>query len=163
MKKCLIYEDINGNCRIIKASTNFQQSWESEENAIARLHEAAIPEVTEFMACELEKLPNDLTFRSAWKKGDLNEPIKIDMIVAISLHRDRLKHTCEVKISQLNMAYEVAVEDDNLPLQVSIKKTKQILRTLHECDLTHCKTIEDLKYAIPKELHDVWVFYPPVP
>ena len=161
MKKCLIYEDINGECKIIVPNSDFKQAWESEQNAIGRLYEVSLPPVFEILVCEIEKIPKDLTFRNAWKKGDVQEPIKIDLEIAKEIHRVRIKHTSLKKIEELNQQLEIAIEKDNLPEQVAINKTKQILRKLHECDLSHCKTVEDIKYSIPQELHNLWIYYDP--
>jgi len=163
MKKCLLYEDVHGECRIIVPSSEFKQSWETTENAVGRLCEMALPEVADVLVCDIEKIPTDLTFRRAWKKGDCKDPVKIDLEIAKTIHRDRLRHSCAVKIEELDVQLEVAIENDNLPEQVALKKTKKILRNLHNCDLSHCKTANDIKYSIPKELHDVWVYYKPVP
>lgn len=159
--KRLIYEDTNGYCRIVSPLESFRQAWEPEDEALSRLHQYTMPEVVEFLACEEHAIPTDHTFRDAWKKGDKDEPIKIDLDKALSIHRERIKKACDAKIAKLNAEREIAVEDQNLPQQVAIDRTKKILRTLYEMNLTHCKTPEDVKYAIPKELHDVWTLYPP--
>lgn len=159
----LIYEDENGYCKIIVPSASFQQPKESDEAAIGRLYAIAIPGVVEFFVCVDERLPQDLTFRDAWRKGTVSEPIKIDFQKALEMHRSRLKEACEKKIKQLNEQLERALENDNLPEQVAIRGTKKILRSIHEMNLTHCKTIEDIKYSIPRELHDIWSYYDPIP
>ncbi len=162
MDKRLIYEDENGYCRIVIPSPSFKQAYENDEKAIGRLYTLAIPGVIEFLACDPERLPQDLCFREAWKKGTPKEPIKIDFEKAETIHRGRLHNAAENKIAQLNGQLEIALENDNLPEQVAIRGTKKILRSIHEMNLTHCKTVEDLKYAIPRELHDVWHWYDPV-
>lgn len=161
MKRCLIYEDKNGDCRIIIPGERFQQEHESEQDAIGRLYEMSIPSVTDFIVCDLERIPKENTFRPAWRKGTTEEPIKIDLEHCIKIHRERLKEAAERKIQRLNTEFEIAVENENLPAQVAIRRTKKILRTVHEANLSHCKTPDDVKYAIMPELHDVWTLYPP--
>lgn len=162
MKKRLIYEDQNGYCRIVVPNPEFQQPKESDVEAIARLYALAIPSIVEFIACDEEMLPKDLTFRDAWRKGSVGEPIKIDFAKAEKIHRNRLLIAAENKIVELSDKLELALENDNLPEQVAIRATKKILRSIHLMNLTHCKTIEDLKYSIPRELHDIWHFYNPL-
>lgn len=159
----LIYEDQNGYCKIIIPSANFQQPKESDEAAIGRLYSLAIPGVVEFLVCVPERLPQDSAFRDAWRKGTVQEPIKVDFEKALQIHRSRLKEASDKKIGQLNEQLERALENDNLPEQVAIRGTKKILRSIHEINLTHCKNIQDLKYSIPRELHDVWSYYDPKP
>lgn len=159
VNRCLIYEDDNGYCRIIIPGSKFKQDWETEDMAIGRLYHSSIPDVCEFFACDCQVIPVDTTFRDAWKKGCIEEPIKIDLEKAISIHRERLRQVAQKKIDQLNIELEIATENQNLPQQVSITKTKKILRTIHEMNLTHCKNTEHLKTAIPRELRDVWHFY----
>lgn len=152
----IIYDDADGRCRIVTPDDKFQQVTETSESALARLYEVALPGVVEFLVCTPDKIPQDKTFRDAWKKGDKNEPIKVDFDKAISIHRERLQAACERKIAQLNQELEIALENDNLPQQVAIRRTKKILRTLQNANLTHCKTVEDIKNSIPNELKDVW-------
>lgn len=162
MSHCLIYEDENGYCKIILPNSKFQQNNETDEANIGRLYEIAIPGVVEFLVCVPERIPQDLTFRYAWRKGTVQEPIQIDFQKALQIHRSRLKEACDEKIRQLNEQLELSLENDNLPEQVAIRGTKKILRTLHEMNLTHCKTVEEIKYSIPRELHDVWNYYAPI-
>lgn len=158
-KKCFVYEDKEGYCHILFPKENYKDT--PTDLDITGFYNSHLSGVSEFFVTEMSKIPQDKTFRDAWKKGDINEPIKIDFHKAIQIHRTRLQEACKRKIAQLDSELERALEDDNLPLQVACRKTKKILRTLHEMDLTHCKTLEDIKNSIPKELHDVWNFYPP--
>ncbi len=158
----LIYEDTDGYCRIIVPDPHFQQPKESDEMAVGRLYALAISGVTCFLACKSVDIPADLTFRDAWRQGTALEPIKVDFEKALAIHRGRIEEACEKKIEQLNRELEIALENDNLPAQVAIRRTKKILRSLHELNLTHCKTVDDIKWSIPKELHDVWPYYHPI-
>lgn len=160
MNRILIYEDESGYCRLIIPSEKFQQPKESEENALGRLYALAIPAICEFVACRPECIPQDQTFRDAWKKGDCHEPIKVDFEKSLFIHRGRLQQAAEQKIIQLEKQLALAQERQNLPQQVAIKATQKILKTIHEMNLTHCKTVDDIKNSIPKELKDVWTFYP---
>lgn len=162
MHKRIVYEDALGNCRVICPDPQFKQEWEAEDAAIGRLYAAAIPSVTEFFVCDIDEIPSDTTFREAWKKGDVNEPVKIDLDKCIEIHRVRLREACQRKIEALGEQLSIAIMEDNLPQQVATKRTKQILATLHNMNLTHCKNDQDVKYSIPKEIHDVWNFYDPV-
>lgn len=154
--KAFIYEDSQGYCRIVVAQNSFKMEQESEANAIARFAGEAIPAVTEFLCVNQDLIPKDKTFRDAWKRGDVHEPIKIDFCKALEIHRKRLEEACKKKIAQLDLDLDLAIKSQNLPLQVAITSTKKILRVLHTMNLTHCKTIEDIKKSVPKELLDVW-------
>lgn len=162
--KCLLFEDPEFKFLvIIEPKPGFQQEWEWEDNALLRLHEIVIPEICQFLVVSKDKLPKDLTFRASWRLGDIHEPVKIDMISAERTHRERLIIAGLDKLQQLMKEWGKANEEQNLPLKVALKRTMEIVQTIHEMNLTHCKTIEDLKYAIPRELHDVWKFYDPAP
>ena len=162
MQYRLVYEDSDGYCKIVVPDPKFQQIRENTDQAVLRLRNAAIPDVVEFFAVLPEFIPDDLTFRDAWKKGDIHEPIKIDFHKAIAIHRQRLKEAALRKIEQLEEEYPAAVKRDNKAEQVAIRRTQEALKKFHEANLTHCKTIEDLKYAIPRELRDVWSAYEPI-
>ena len=164
MKKRLIYEDENGYCRIIVPSERFQQVNESEESAVGRLYSRVLPRSAEFIVCDPDLIPEDLSFRDAWKKGTPENPIQIDMQKSMEIHRKRIQGACERKIEQLEKDLEVALERENLAQATAIRRTKKILREIPEkINLTHCKTPSDIKYSIPKELQDVWTHYNPVP
>jgi len=160
MKYRLLYENAEGRLQIVVPDPKFQQPREDDATCVARLYANALPGITEFIVCLPEDIPQDTTFREAWKKGDKYEPIKVDFIKAISIHRKRLQEACERKIKQLDADLERAKLKSNLPEQVAIKRTQEILATLHEMNLTHCKKIDDIKNAVPKELYDVWNYYP---
>ncbi len=163
MKWRLVYEDVHGYCRIVVPNCQYRQPQETEENALGRLYLQAMPGVIEFIACSAEQIPKDLTFRDAWKKGDTHEPIKIDFPKAVEIHRERIKVAAAKKIVQLEADLEIALKGNSLPLQVALRRTCEILVNIHEVmNMTHCKTIDDVKFCIPKELHDVWFFYPPI-
>lgn len=161
MDFCLVYEDPTGKCRVITPCEKFQQLNETDTSAIYRASEMAIPGEVEFIKCSPDKIPSCKAFRLAWVKGDIKEPVKIDLEKALWIQRNYLLDACERKIAQLNLELERALEDDHLPRQVAIRATKKILRNLHEMNLSHCKTIEDIKQSVPRELHDVWSYYNP--
>ncbi len=152
----LVYSDELGYCRVIAAHFNFRQPLESEEDALGRLHSRAIPNVIEFLACSPDFIPNDLTFRDAWEKGDKETPVKINIEKAIKIHRLRLKKAADRKIEELDKDFQEAFKSHNLPAQVSIQASQRILREIHNMNLTHCKTANDVKNSIPSELKDVW-------
>ena len=159
LNKYLAFEDSEGYCHIVVPNANFKQPKETDALAISRLWAIAIPEVSYFIAFDKEKIPSDNAYRDAWKLGDINEPIKIDFDKALEIHRERIKKAAKLKIAQLWIEMEDAIRARNLPLQVSIRKTSFILETIHEMNLTHCKTLNELKSSVPKELHNVWNFY----
>lgn len=163
MQYCLIYEDSFGTCKIIVPRGQEWASFANAEDFIQQLHIIAVPNCVDFIACSIDMLPTDRTFREAWRKGTLESPIIVDFDKALAIHRERLFEACQDKMAQLREDLEIALEKDNLPEQVAIRRTMNILRTLHELNLTHCKTVDDIKRAIPRELFDVWHWYPPVP
>lgn len=161
MDRVLLYEDNTGYLRIIVPNEKYQQPQESEAEALSRVAAGHLPDVTTLIVCRPNAVPSDRCFRDAWYLGDQNEPIKIDFSKAIFIHRNRLKQACDRKIDQLTKMMALAFERSNLPEAVAIGRTTQILRYLHEMDLSHCKGPQDIKYSIPRELFDVWDFYDP--
>ena len=162
MQLCLIYDDASGFCKIIVPKGDKWASLDSDEAAVRNLHAVAIPDCVEFIACRLELIPTDRTFRQAWRKGTAKEPIVIDFADALAIHRKRLEEACALKVEQLQRDLVLALEKDNLPEVVAIRRTSSIMRNLSvKTDLTHCKTVDDIKWSIPRELFDVWHWYPP--
>lgn len=160
MNRRFVYEDTYGNCRIVIPDPRYQQAWEKEEAAVARLADTVLADVTDFLVVRPERIPTDLTFREAWKKGDINEPVKIDLELAISIHRKRIQKAAEKKIEQMLLQLESAIKRQNTPEAVAIRATMKILQTVHQMNLTHCKKADDVKWSVPRELRDVWDFYP---
>jgi hypothetical protein len=106
---------------------------------------------------------DEILFREAIIGNSEADKVDISFEKALDVHRNRLKESCANKINQLNEQLEIALENDNFTEATAIRHTKKILRSLNETmNLTHCKTIEDIKYSIPIELHDVWNYYDPV-
>ena len=163
MDRRLVYEDQAGYLRIIVPNAKYQQPTESASEALGRLVAGHLPDVTIFIVCRPSEVPSDLTFRDAWYLGTVEEPIKIDFNKSIAIHRNRLKQACDKKIQELTKQMALAFEKSNLPEAVAIGRTTQILRTMHEMDLSHCKNVQDIKFSIPRELFDVWDFYNPIP
>ena len=159
MNKCLIYQDENNFCRIVIPKHNFMCAFEDEENAVARFAERAIPDVVEFLSCLISMIPDDITFRDAWVKGDASCPIKIDFVKALQIHRDRLQESASIKITHLEIELQQAIKEQHLPRQIALRKTIEILSSIHLMNLTHCKSVEDIKQSVPKELKEVWSFY----
>ena len=161
MDRILLYEDTNKYLRIIYPNPKFQQPSETEHQALERLTGSFLPEVTKLIVCRPNKVPSEPFFRDAWRLGDESEPIKFDFALCLEIHRKRIQEAADKKIEQLSKELEIALENENTPQAVAIRRTNKILRTFGNIDLTHCKTIEDIKYSIPRELHDVWSLYPP--
>jgi len=98
----------------------------------------------------------------AKSNGTAKEPVTINFDRAVEIHRGRIKDACDKKIEALTKEMAKAFEKSNLPEAVAIGRTTQILRTMAEgMNFSHCKNVHDLKYSIPRELFDVWDFYPP--
>lgn len=159
MHRRILYKDKERNLRVIVPSEKFQQPRESEEEALARLVAGYLPDVAEFIVCRPEDIPTDLTWREAWKFGNINSPIEIDLETCIQIHRTRLKTAASRYIDHLNNDLEMAIKKDDLPSQVAIRRTQYLLSSIHLMNLTHCKTPSDLKFAVPRELHEFWAFY----
>lgn len=154
----MLYEDDSGYLHIVVPNEKFQQPRETEPEALARLASLFLPEVAFFIVCNPDKIPTDMIWRDAWILGDKNEPVRIDFAKAISIHRKRLFKAAQRKIEQLQPELKTAEERSNLPQQVATKATIRILGSIHLMDMTHCKSLDDIKTTIPKELLDVWQF-----
>ena len=163
MKHFLVYEDEQSRLRILDLQQHFDGKADTGEEELIQAYRRFLPECGAFIACNKEQIPTDYTFRDAWYKGDLHEPVKVDFQKALAVHRRRLKDAAERKIAQLEAEYEVAVKSQNRPQQVASQRTIEILRSIHDMNMTHCKTINDIKYCVPRELKDVWIFWHVLP
>lgn len=160
MDYCLLYQKEDGSLAILNPSPKYQQPGELDLDAIGRLHAQYLPDILAFIAIKRNKLPADPCFRDAWELGDQNEPIKINLGKCLKVHRQRLQAAADSKIAGLAKELKAAYDKANTPAQVAIQRTIAALSGIGEMNLSHCKTAEELKIAIPKELYDVWNFYP---
>lgn len=100
-----------------------------------------------------EEIPEDRTFRNAWK--DTPKGITVDMAKAREIHKNRLRSKRAPLLAALDTQYMRADEEGNAAEKNRIAKRKQELRDLTaDSSIARAKTPADLKAAIPRAVRD---------
>jgi hypothetical protein len=118
----------------------------SPENIDAEIRKSNIPFVG-WRHASMSEVPNDRTFRNAWKDGSTK--VDVDMPKARNIWRDKMREARVSKLSTLDAAYLRADEVGDAQLKRTIATQKQVLR-----DVTTLPAIEAAK--TPEELKAVW-------
>ena len=100
---------------------------------------------------EASVLPQDRTFRNAWKQnGSL---VEHDMVKARDIHRDTLRSLRKPKLEVLDMAYLRADELGDVAEKARIAAKKQALRDVTDDQrIEAAQTPEQLKAVLPDVL-----------
>lgn len=98
-----------------------------------------------------EEIPEDRTFRNAWK--DTPKGIKVDMKKAREIHKGRLRSQRAPLLAALDTEYMRADEEGKVAEKKRIAKRKQELRDATDHPpIAKAKTPDELKAAIPPVL-----------
>ena len=91
-------------------------------------------------------LAMDNYFRDAWKHD--NGVVSVDMVKAVEVHKEKLRHRRADKLAKLDVDYMKADELGDNSSKAAIRNKKQALRdiTSHP-DITNATTPEQLKLA----------------
>lgn len=93
-------------------------------------------------------LPQDRTFRAAWKPED--GTIAVDMGKAAEIHKDALRKVRAPLLADLDREQMTAISKGDTKAAADIEAKKQALRDVTaDPDILAAKTPEDLKAAIP--------------
>ena len=99
----------------------------------------------------VDDIPEDRTFRSAWKHG--GDKIDFDMYKALEIQKDILRKLRAPLLADLDIQLMRAVEAGDTKAQADIAAQKQALRDVTDDPaLTEAKTLEELKAVIPSVL-----------
>jgi len=111
-------------------------------------------ELVEFDIIDAKELPEDRSFRDAWKQK--NKKVKVDMPKAVDIQMDKLRHKRNKKLAELDVEYMRALEEDPKKAE-EVAKRKRELREMPkkiEKEMKALKKPEDLKRFKPKMLED---------
>lgn len=99
---------------------------------------------------DASEIPTDRTFRNAWED---NAGIKVNMLKAREIHKNRLRAMRKPKFEVLDVEYMTADEVGNSSLKAQIVEKKKALRDVTiDPRIESAQTPEELKAAIPNIL-----------
>jgi hypothetical protein len=122
----------------------------TQEAYEAHVIERSIPQGVKFEILEAEALPQDRTFRNAWRKDKKN--ISIDLDAAKEIQKDKWREARKPLLEKLDLEYMRSLEAGDKAKQKEISEKKQALRDVTLTDLSAVNTPDELKAVWPKEL-----------
>jgi len=144
MNQRIIYQNQHGGVSILIPAPNAGLT-------IEEIAAKDVPAGTPYRIVDASEVPADRTFRNAWTHDEAG--IKVDMVKARDIHRDRLRALRAPKLAALDVEYIRAVESKDVPLQADIAAHKQALRDVTaDPAIDNASTPEELAAAISKIL-----------
>ncbi len=146
--KYYIYNNPDNSLSIIMPCINVEDGPDfTEEQALARAFKDIPPYATNVRTIKASDLPQDRTFRNAWKQD--SGVVSHDMDKAKDITKNILRQIRTSKLQKLDTDYMIADESGDIQTKKLIATKKQELRdiTKHP-DLDNANTIHELKNLI---------------
>jgi len=149
MSKRIVYtRPEDGGLCVVTPAPKDRRAEESEDAWLKRVIKQSVPRnATDVKICEYAALPQDRTWRDAWRFS--GGAVAIDMPIARDLHRNKLRALRAPLLAALDIEYQRADEFGDPALKAEIATRKQTLR-----DLPANPAIDTA--ATPDELYAVW-------
>ena len=139
MKQRIIYQNAEGGVSIIAPTGEIPI-----EDVIAK----DVPAGVEYSVVDEANIPSDRYFRKAWKVG--NDDVVIDIELAKDIQRDKWREARAPKLAALDVEYIRAMEQEDPVRQSEIASKKQALRDVTSTPLPD--DIEGIKETWPSIL-----------
>lgn len=118
------------------------------ENIEAEIKKSGTP-CASWRIIDPAEIPNDRTFRNAWK--DVGDKIDHDMARAREIHMDRIRAVRNARLAETDVQVTRALEAGQDTKEIAAKR--RALRGLPQTfDISKCATVEELKAAWPEQL-----------
>lgn len=147
---------INPDTNILNVVSPVYQSIEQgfyadEEDLLAACVERNVPAGVAYRIVEASIIPTHRLFRNAW--SDDGNDVVVDMSDARGIHMDAIRVDRDKKLTELDVTFMRAVEDDDSDAQDAASVEKQALRDIPETfDLSSASTPEQLTALWPEDL-----------
>ena len=110
-----------------------------------------LPAGVAYRIIEANEIPTHRLFRNAW--SDDGDEIAVDMSKARDIHMDDIRVDRDKKLTELDVTFMRAIEDDDSDAQSAASVEKQALRDIPETfDLSSASTPEQLTALWPEDL-----------
>ena len=110
-----------------------------------------LPTGAAYRVVDASVIPTHRLFRNAW--SDDGDEIAVDMSKARDIHMDDIRVDRDKKLTELDVTFMRAIEDDDSDAQSAASVEKQALRDIPETfDLSSASTPEQLTALWPEDL-----------
>jgi hypothetical protein len=118
----------------------------TDEAVAHEIIKAGLPH-TSWRLIEKNEIPEDRTFRAAWRDTG---KIEVDMTLAREIHREHLRALRAPRLAKLDVDYQRADETNDADLKADVTARKRALRDVtNHPDIDLAETAEDLAAVIP--------------
>lgn len=119
--------------------------------SLAEIAAKDIPSGVDFEIVPAAAIPQDRTFRGAWRKGAGR--VDVDMPAARTIHMNRIRAARDLELARLDVEYVKADESGNSANKAAIAQQKQALRDIPQTfDLTTATSPAELSALWPAEV-----------
>lgn len=148
-EKVITYTQADGQVVIVIPTPQSHRHGEPEHAWLARVAARAVPkDATNVQVMNRADIPQDRTFRSAWRCG--SGRLSVDMHAAREIWRNRLRKARKPLLAALDAEYQRADEAGNARLKAEIAKRKQSLRDCTKApEIEAAASLEDLRQVWP--------------
>lgn len=151
MSKVIVYTREDGCVSLVHP--NYAARGEDTEGAfISKLIKRHVPAgASNIKVVDASELPQDKTFRNAWKQN--GSKIEVDMNAAREIQKQRIRQVRDPILAALDVEYIRAQEENNITKQQTIVTKKNELREApSHSDLAAAASPEELKVVFPAGL-----------
>lgn len=162
MDKRIVYTNSDGLVHIVIPTPSLDVRlydengvMETEGDFVQRVANKDVPKGLSYRIIDLDQLPADRYFRSAWTDANDTPTVDIDMDKARNIHMDNLRQIRAAKFISLGFPNKL---NPYLEKAIIPQETQDILQNLRNFpqvfDLSGAKTPEELKLLLPDILKE---------
>jgi hypothetical protein len=157
MNKRIVYTRPDGGLSVLIPAPGFLAKFATDEEGLAALVAKDVPpDASDVCQCDASEIPEDRTFREAWKRG--LKPVEVDMLKAREIYMARIRAARNAKLQEMDN--ETARLDGLRKLGeatdadlMAHEQEKQHLRDIpQKLNLSQARTPEELKALWPSDL-----------
>ena len=98
----------------------------NKNKTLEELAAKVVPEGISYEIIEDSAVPNDRSFRDAWKQN--SKTIETDMTKAREVHKQKIRYSRELLLMELDVEFQKALETDDAAKKTEVIAKKQALR-----------------------------------
>jgi hypothetical protein len=152
---CVTYENTDGTISVVYGTPELYARLGDDSEVANHLLHTAVPPHARPSAYVMDPrdVPQDRTFRDAWRKPPQGGPVGVDMDEARKIHMQTIREKRDEMLTELDIESLRAVEDGDGQKAFDVAAKKKALRDLPDnIDLSSLTTPEELKNFLPAEL-----------
>jgi len=136
----IIFQLVDGSVRITSLADGVDAKKE-----INRIKADMGDDYASHISCEDDEIPADRTFRNAWRRD-----LTVDMDKAREIHKNRMREARAPKLTELDVAFQRAMEiNDTAEIEKIVARKNSLRNVTATPAIAEAKTPEELKAIWP--------------